>query len=490
MPFKTVYNKFINVDAAQLQMGFGTGEGMPHDAFEPRLLSRTERLTGICLFGVDLMAWGIAAALVFYFVVNNSSSDYYLVPGPLIAMLSLYVINGYNRSTAFRSLEYFGEHFIAIVFATAYAMLVTYVLAAFNLYVKPSRAAIPLELAIFALISLAARRIIGAQIGAKHSHGFLLVLGEGKKAERFCKYCLELGINRNIELLLPSNESVTVKRFRIQSTGGGQGSIEPVESPSSGCIAVVLACDISKLHPEILHKLIRLHCSGVRVQTVEAFQEQHWHRINAHTVGPEWLFDNEFALSHGSVYSHIKRLGDILFSLFALVVLSPVFLLIACIVRLDSPGPAIFRQERVGRDGRLFSILKYRTMTENSGDIYTQKGDTRITRSGRWLRLFRLDELPQLWNVLVGEMSLIGPRAEWVKCAEIYEKEIPHYHIRHLVHPGITGWAQVKYRYGDSTEDALTKFEYDLYYIRHFSLEMDFQILIKTIHTVIGGKGR
>ena len=157
---------------------------------------------------------------------------------------------------------------------------------------------------------------------------------------------------------------------------------------------------------------------------------------------------------------------------------------------MESPGPAIFRQDRVGRDGRIFSMCKFRTMCENQGSIYTQEGDSRITKIGRLLRLSRLDELPQLWNVLVGDMSLIGPRAEWVKCAEIYEQEIPHYHIRHLVHPGITGWAQVKYRYGANTEDALIKFEYDLYYIRHFSFQMDFCIVIKTIYTMLGGKGR
>jgi lipopolysaccharide/colanic/teichoic acid biosynthesis glycosyltransferase len=124
------------------------------------------------------------------------------------------------------------------------------------------------------------------------------------------------------------------------------------------------------------------------------------------------------------------------------------------------------------------------------GEIYTRRGDPRITRVGRWLRKLRLDELPQLINVLRGEMSLIGPRAEWTVCAERYEKVIPFYHFRHLVKPGITGWAQVNYPYGESDQDAIEKLKYDLYYIRNYSLKLDVMILLKTVHTMLFGKGQ
>ncbi len=123
-------------------------------------------------------------------------------------------------------------------------------------------------------------------------------------------------------------------------------------------------------------------------------------------------------------------------------------------------------------------------------DIYTRPNDPRITRVGRWLRNLRLDELPQLWNVLRGEMSLIGPRAEWVVCAERYEKNIPFYHFRHLVKPGITGWAQVNYPYGESEADAIEKLKFDLYYIRNYSLKLDLMIVLKTVFTVLFGKGQ
>jgi len=123
-------------------------------------------------------------------------------------------------------------------------------------------------------------------------------------------------------------------------------------------------------------------------------------------------------------------------------------------------------------------------------DLYTRENDPRILPVGRWLRKLRLDELPQLWNVFHGELSLIGPRAEWVECAERYRNKIPFYHFRHLVKPGITGWAQVNYPYGESEEDAVEKLKYDLYYIRHYSLKLDAMIVLKTIHIMFAGKGR
>ena len=130
------------------------------------------------------------------------------------------------------------------------------------------------------------------------------------------------------------------------------------------------------------------------------------------------------------------------------------------------------------------------TSEVREADLYTRENDPRILPVGRWLRKLRLDELPQLWNVFHGELSLIGPRAEWVECAERYREKIPFYHFRHLVKPGITGWAQVNYPYGESEEDAMQKLTYDLYYIRHYSLKLDAMIVLKTIYTMFAGKGR
>jgi lipopolysaccharide/colanic/teichoic acid biosynthesis glycosyltransferase len=201
-----------------------------------------------------------------------------------------------------------------------------------------------------------------------------------------------------------------------------------------------------------------------------------------------------FQLARISPYHYLKRLFDLAFSSVALILSSPVIAVVTLLNFWQNGRPVLFRQVRVGRESEPFTILKFRTMshppTDEVDDIYTREADPRITKLGRWLRKLRLDELPQLWNVLRGDMSLIGPRAEWTKCSERYEKKIPFYHFRHLVKPGITGWAQVNYPYGESDEDAIEKLKYDLYYIRHYSLKLDAMIVLKTLHVMLFGKGR
>jgi lipopolysaccharide/colanic/teichoic acid biosynthesis glycosyltransferase len=240
----------------------------------------------------------------------------------------------------------------------------------------------------------------------------------------------------------------------------------------------------------LVERLAELHCGQTPVLTVAAFYEEQWRRVEIGGVEPEWLFECEFRLAQGAPFSQLKRVFDILFSFFALVVCAPILLVLGVLVVVDSPGGAVFRQERMGFRGKPFTVYKLRTMLEGGEGAYTRRGDARVTRVGRWLRETRLDELPQLLNVLRGEMSLIGPRAEWVRCVEEYSQTIPHYHLRHLVRPGITGWAQVNYRYGEGREDAVQKFQYDLYYLRHFSLKLDVSILVKTVFTMLARRGQ
>jgi exopolysaccharide biosynthesis polyprenyl glycosylphosphotransferase len=188
----------------------------------------------------------------------------------------------------------------------------------------------------------------------------------------------------------------------------------------------------------------------------------------------------------------VKRLIDFAVSALLLLGTMPVMVLSALAIRLDSPGPVFFKQERVGKNGLVFVLWKFRSMRQNAeenGAVWAEKVDPRVTRVGKWIRLLRIDEIPQLYNVFRGEMSLIGPRPERPEFIQELEKQIPYYGIRHSVRPGITGWAQVNYRYGASVEDALRKLEYDLYYIKKMSLLLDFKIILKTIGVVLFGQG-
>jgi lipopolysaccharide/colanic/teichoic acid biosynthesis glycosyltransferase len=204
------------------------------------------------------------------------------------------------------------------------------------------------------------------------------------------------------------------------------------------------------------------------------------------------IFD---ASASGSDFYQIsKRCLDIVLSVYTLLIIGPLMALIALIVRLESPGPAIFRQERVGCCGKRFIVYKFRSMREDAekhtGPMWAQVNDNRITAVGAILRKCRLDELPQVFNVLKGDMSVIGPRPERPYFVELLNSKVPYYDLRHKVKPGITGWAQVMYRYGASVEDAYEKLQYDLYYAKNASLLFDLRILLKTFKVVIAGEGR
>jgi lipopolysaccharide/colanic/teichoic acid biosynthesis glycosyltransferase len=249
---------------------------------------------------------------------------------------------------------------------------------------------------------------------------------------------------------------------------------------------------MEKLPASVLRRLTEINFEELPVHTMDAFYETYWHRLPLETVNESWPLETEFMLVQHSIYSTIKRLVDCLVAVFVLVIASPIMFCVAVAIALLDGFPIIFSQQRVGIYQKPFTLYKFRTMKVGSdkGDGYTRKSDLRVSRLGSFLRKMRLDEFPQVWNVMKGDMSMIGPRAEWVRLVEGYEQDIPHYHFRHLVLPGITGWAQVNYPYGASLKDTQQKLSYDLYYIRNFSLRLDAEVILKTLHTMIFGKGQ
>jgi sugar transferase (PEP-CTERM system associated) len=240
-----------------------------------------------------------------------------------------------------------------------------------------------------------------------------------------------------------------------------------------------------------VHELLEAKLSGVRVEEATATYERLTGKVLLEDLKPSWLiFSDGFRVSRARRF--IKRLVDMALSLVGLVVGAIPMALTAIAVRLESGNPVLYRQERVGQHGRMFTLFKFRSMrvdAEGAVPIWAQEGDTRVTKVGRIIRITRLDELPQLWNVLRGDMSFVGPRPERPYFVELLSKEIPFFHQRHAVKPGITGWAQVKYRYGASIEDAMEKLRYDLYYIKHLSFVFDLSIVFDTVKVILFGKG-
>jgi exopolysaccharide biosynthesis polyprenyl glycosylphosphotransferase len=215
-------------------------------------------------------------------------------------------------------------------------------------------------------------------------------------------------------------------------------------------------------------------------------------RVDLDTLNPSWLIFSDGFSSGRAVSSVAKRLFDIVASGLLLLLTFPLIALFALLVKLDSRGPAFFRQERIGLYGQPFTLLKLRSMrtdAEAGGAQWAERDDPRITRLGRFIRKVRIDELPQVWTVLMGRMSFVGPRPEVPKFVDDLEEALPFYAERHMVKPGITGWAQINYPYGASIEDSRRKLEYDLYYAKNYTPFLDLLILLQTLRVVLWPEG-
>jgi len=240
-----------------------------------------------------------------------------------------------------------------------------------------------------------------------------------------------------------------------------------------------------------VRQLLHLKFAGVRVEDAHSFFERMAGRIILEGLSPSWLILSDgFRKSTMLVWT--KRLIDVLVSLVSLILFLPLFAVVALGIWLESGSPILFRQQRTGLRGHAFEMLKFRSMfnnAEETGPRWASDGDDRITHFGRWIRKFRIDELPQVINVLRGEMSIVGPRPERPQFVSVLEEQIPFYGLRHSVRPGITGWAQVKYQYGASVEETKTKLEFDLFYIKHLSVMLDLAVLFETVKVMISGRG-
>jgi sugar transferase (PEP-CTERM system associated) len=238
-------------------------------------------------------------------------------------------------------------------------------------------------------------------------------------------------------------------------------------------------------------ELLKWKMQGVVIEQGSVFFERITGKVPVEKIAPSSIiFSSGFSLSRWT--RQVKRILDLVFALLLLVITSPVLVVTAILIRLEGPGPIFYVQERVGLRNRIFRLIKFRSMctdAEKDGAVWAKKNDDRVTRVGSFIRKTRIDEIPQLFNVIKGEMSLVGPRPERPVFVEQLVRKIPFYSIRHEVRPGVTGWAQVCYPYGASELDALKKLEYDLYYMKNISIALDLLIIFKTVKTVLFQKG-
>ena len=452
----------------------------------PLLLAALDSLCVVVVF--DLVRWLRGAPGIAFL------GDPALL-GPLaVVILAIHLIDGYSPRTDMLSLAYTSQHAIALMAAMVAMLLVTFVVMRDQYALQSSRAVIALGFIALIPVTLIYRRWLALRLAPAGDRKRIVFVGSQASCVVFKETCEKNHLNQEVIFVATDTEShesispwVGVEMHAVSQL------FALVDKLDRQVEAIVLHETSRDLPFAVSEKLVELHFAGVSTYTLELFHEVYWRKIPLSGLNQTWLFQEGFQIARDPFFERLKRLMDILLALAGLTLTAPLSLVCAAAIWLEDRGPVFFVQTRVGKNRVAFPLYKFRSMRPDSGgapDLYTHPGDPRITRVGRLLRAARLDEIPQLWNVLQGNMSLIGPRAEWIELVQRYEREIPCYHFRHLVKPGITGWAQVNYPYGANLDDTQRKLEYDLYYIRHFSFVLDASIVLKTIHIMIGGKGR
>ncbi len=341
--------------------------------------------------------------------------------------------------------------------------------------------------ALLALFML--RILLGKTLGGQVFKRRIVVLGAGARAERLKTLARKPGSGFVVVGYVAMSEPNRVIPEAIARDAIYNLADHVVLLNAS---EVVLALE-ERRNALPLKDLLRIKTTGVHVNEISTFLERETGRVDLQSVNPSWLIFSDGFSSGRMLSSMFKRLFDIAASLVLLALTLPLILLGALAVKLESRGPAFYRQRRVGLYGQGFDIIKLRSMRQDAEvagkAVWAEKDDPRITRVGRFIRKVRIDELPQCWSVLKGEMSFVGPRPERPQFVEDLEQQIPYYAERHMVKPGITGWAQINYPYGASTDDSRHKLEYDLYYAKNYSPFLDILILLQTIRVVLFPEG-
>ncbi len=396
----------------------------------------------------------------------------------LITVVTLYIMDVYRTETPITRSRLPLQTFLAVLMAAALTALFIYTLGVDSFMSLFGRGVMPIAFMIFSLWAASLRWGLTYlnQLYGDKLHWLLLMGEDQAKRLRADLDDKHAGSSQFIDIAdKPAVAQSFTPEMDIRQTG-------------------VVVSEFSRLDSEFVQRISKFRFQGMKVMSYSAFYERYWSRIPVMDLDEAWFLQ---ASGFDRVYDRIglrsQRVVDVLLSSFALILLSPLLILIAISVGLTSKGRAIYQQSRVGLHGVPFMLYKFRSMVDNaeqSGPVWAEKNDKRVTAVGRFLRASRLDELPQLVNILKGEMSLIGPRPERPEFVEKLSEAVPHYDLRHLVAPGLTGWAQVMMSYTSSVDEAARKLEYDLYYIKNHSIQLDFAILLKTLITVLRRMGR
>ena len=347
------------------------------------------------------------------------------------------------------------------------------------------------SLSLIPLVSVFWHTVLGRYLRKRRPRSNVLVLGTGQLAKDVVHGILRKpGLGFRVCGFLGDDPALVGKSLVNPKVIGLFGDLPRIASGNSVDRIIVELQDRRTRLP--VEELLNLRTKGVVIEDATTFYEKLTGKIAIENLKPSWMiFNGGFESSRRLLVG--KWIISVLISILILILFAPVMLVVALFIKLESRGPVFFRQTRVGKSGVPFTLYKFRSMYEDAermtGPVWSTPDDSRVTRTGRILRRTRLDEVPQLWNVLRGEMSLVGPRPERPKFVEELAKVIPFYELRLAAKPGLTGWAQINYRYANTVKDAAEKLQYDLFYIKHMSVWLDVLILFETVKTVLVRQG-
>ncbi|MDY7098647.1 MAG: TIGR03013 family XrtA/PEP-CTERM system glycosyltransferase [Pseudomonadota bacterium] len=430
------------------------------------------------------LAWQVRAAQIAMDPGPISGRWVPLLGSALVVWLAMISVGVYGP-LALRSLRFAGARLLVAISLGIIALaVIDFILPESTFW----RSTLLYSMGFAILVLVADRLLLNSFIGSYAFRRRVMVLGAGDRAQRL----RELGERPESGFAIVSYIAMSEPE-RVVEEAIPREAIHDLGRfvENLGVSEVVLALQ-ERRNALPLKDLLRIKTKGVHVNDFSSFLERETGRVDLDTVNPSWLIFSDGFSSGRMLSSAVKRLFDIVASLVLLMLTFPIILVFALIVKLDSKGPAFFRQERVGLFGETFYLVKLRSMrtdAEKDGAKWAEENDPRITRVGRFIRKVRIDELPQTWSVLMGQMSFVGPRPEVPKFVDDLQEEIPFYGERHMVKPGITGWAQINYPYGASTEDSRKKLEYDLYYAKNYTPFLDLVILLQTVRVILWPEG-
>jgi sugar transferase (PEP-CTERM system associated) len=469
----------------------------------PRILQATMARS---LFALDVVLVAVTWPLAIWFVHSNVNDLSGLAEGargliyPLCDLLFLYAMGLYRREAFVEKHRSAVRVPVVVGMGAVVALIICLVTSRIApSLVEPGSSRVEsmifwLALAVFISCAVVARVVLDGLLRRRLLRRQLLVVGAGTRAWDLSRMLAKEGASLNYDIAFLHDPSFGPIDPRLESDPGGTilrvDQAHVLEAARQvGADQIVVAPD--ERRGMDLGQLLVCKKAGFPVVQYLSFVEHEMRRVDIKRMDLGWLvFSDGFYF--GAIDRFLKRAFDLVVSSVMLVLTSPLVLFGILAIRLNDPGPIFYRQERVTLDGKIFQILKLRTMridAEASGAVWARERDNRVTRAGMFLRRARIDELPQLINILKGEMSFVGPRPERPMFVEQLATQIPLYRERHMVKAGLTGWAQVNYPYGASVDDARSKLSYDLYYVKNFSILFDFVILLQTLRVVLWPSG-